>query len=74
MRASNAAKILEKEFHELQDHNTSCWYLFICASRWFGLWLDFVCVLFIAIVTYSFLFLENGELNLKVELNLSDFI
>lgn len=61
IRAFNADKVLEKEFHEFQDHNTSCWYLFICASRWFALWLDLVCLLFIAFVTYSFLIFANGN-------------
>lgn len=63
VRASNAAFILEKEFHEFTDYNTSCWYVFMCAARWFALWLDFVCILFIAIVTFSFLSLGNGELS-----------
>lgn len=62
VRAFNAETILEMEFHEYQDFNTSCWYLFICASRWFALWLDVVCLLFIAFVTYSFLFFGNGKL------------
>lgn len=61
VRAFNAETILEMEFHEFQDFNTSCWYLFICASRWFALWLDLVCLLFIAFVTYSFLILGNGK-------------
>lgn len=61
VRASNAATILEKEFHEFQDYNTSCWYLYMCASRWFALCLDVVCILFIAIVTYSFLSMGNGK-------------
>lgn len=61
VRAFNAADMLEKEFHEFQDHNTSSWYMFICASRWFALWLDMVCLLFIAFVTYSFLLLGDGK-------------
>lgn len=72
VRAFNAANMLEKEFHEFQDYNTSCWYLFATASRWFALWLDIVCLLFIAVVTYSFLLLENSQLIHKI-LNLLIF-
>ncbi|XP_055303229.1 ATP-binding cassette sub-family C member 4-like [Sitodiplosis mosellana] len=68
VRAFNADTILEMEFHEFQDMNTSCWYLFICASRWFALWLDIVCLLFIAFVTYSFLIFGNTEDSGKVGL------
>ncbi|XP_031635556.1 multidrug resistance-associated protein 4-like [Contarinia nasturtii] len=68
VRAFNASKILEKEFHEFQDYNTSCWYLFICSSRWFALWLDVVCLLFVTFVTYSFLLLSNYTESGKVGL------
>lgn len=69
IRASNAGTALEKEFHEYQDHNTSCWYLLFCASRWFAVHLNYMCVLYTAIVTYSFLLMRNG----KVDLILSIF-
>lgn len=62
VRAYNAHKMLEKEFHEYQDQNTSSWYLFICAARCFALWLDIVCLVYIAFVTYSFLFIGDGKL------------
>lgn len=61
VRACNASKMLEKEFHEFQDRNTSCYFLFNGASRWFALWLDVISLLFSAVVTYSFLVLGNGE-------------
>lgn len=61
VRALNAGKVLEKEFHEFQDHSTSCTYLFFCASHWFSLSMDIVCLLFIASVTYSFLILESSK-------------
>lgn len=62
MHVSNAEPFLEKEFHEFQDHNVSSWYLSLCALRWFTFLLEFVSTIFIAIVVYSFLWLENGEL------------
>lgn len=59
VRACDARRMLEKEFHAFQDHNTSCYYLFNCASTWFAVWLDVVCLLFTASVTYSFLLLQD---------------
>lgn len=61
MRAFNAGKMLEKEFHEFQDHSTACTYLFLCASVWFSLYMDIICLLFIATVTYSFLILDSSK-------------
>lgn len=66
IRAFNAEEMLEKEFHEFQDHNTSALYLFQCASRWFAVWLDVVCLLFITFVTYSFLILKDCKPILKI--------
>lgn len=61
VRAFFANKMLEKEFHHFQDCNTSPWYLYVCATRSFALWLDVICLVFIAVVTYSFLFLGDGK-------------
>lgn len=61
VHTSNAQQFLEEEFHEFQDHNVSSWYLSMCAQRWFGFWLDFVSLMFVASVVYSFLLLENGK-------------
>lgn len=59
VHAFNAGEILEKEFHEFQDHNTSSFYLFTCASRWFALSVDGVSLIFSIFVTYSFLILGD---------------
>ncbi|XP_055326164.1 probable multidrug resistance-associated protein lethal(2)03659 [Sitodiplosis mosellana] len=68
VRAFNAENFLEKEFHDFQDFNTSCWYLFTSAGRWFAFWLDVVCLVYVAIVTYSFLIFDNAEDSGKVGL------
>ncbi|XP_049950812.1 probable multidrug resistance-associated protein lethal(2)03659 [Schistocerca serialis cubense] len=57
IRAFGAQKVLEKEFDRIQDVNSSAYYLFMAISRAFGLWLDIVCVAYLAAVTYSFLVL-----------------
>lgn len=61
VHTAGAESMLEKEFHDFQDHSISSWFLSICATRWFGFWLDVICLTFIAVVTQSFLLMENGE-------------
>ncbi|XP_035901949.1 multidrug resistance-associated protein 4 [Anopheles stephensi] len=55
IRACGAQSVLRREFNEFLDVNSSAWYMFIATSRAFALWLDMVCVLYIGIVTISFL-------------------
>jgi len=59
IRAFGAEAILTKEFDNHQDLHSSAWYIFIASSRAFGLWLDIFCVLYITLVTLSFLVLDN---------------
>lgn len=59
VRVFNAGQILEKEFHAFQNHCISSSYLLICTMRWFAFVLDLICSLYGAIVTYSFLLLED---------------
>lgn len=62
IRAFKAQQILSNEFDTHQDLNTSSWYLFLASTRAFALWLELVCVLYMATVILSFLFLGNGTL------------
>ena len=66
----NAEKALCEEFSEYQNSNTSAWFAFESCSRAFGLWSDFVCVLYITAVTFSFvLFHEkfnSGDVGLAI--------
>ncbi|XP_041974315.1 probable multidrug resistance-associated protein lethal(2)03659 isoform X2 [Aricia agestis] len=55
IRAFGAEEALIREFDNHQDLHSSAWYLFIASSRAFGFWLDLVCVVYIAVVTLSFL-------------------
>ncbi|KYN30072.1 hypothetical protein ALC57_00470, partial [Trachymyrmex cornetzi] len=59
IRAFGAEAILTKEFDNYQDIYSSAWYIFISTSRAFGFWLDVFCVLYITLVTLSFLALDN---------------
>ncbi|XP_018392361.1 PREDICTED: probable multidrug resistance-associated protein lethal(2)03659 isoform X2 [Cyphomyrmex costatus] len=61
VRAFEAETILTKEFDNYQDLHTSATYIFIATTRAFGFWLDVVCVLYITLVTLSFLVLDNND-------------
>ncbi|XP_045503254.1 probable multidrug resistance-associated protein lethal(2)03659 isoform X2 [Colias croceus] len=61
IRAFGAQEALIKEFDNHQDLHSSAWYMFIASSRAFGFWLDLVCVIYIAVVTLSFLVFGNEE-------------
>ncbi|XP_055381053.1 probable multidrug resistance-associated protein lethal(2)03659 [Condylostylus longicornis] len=59
IRASFAQNEMTEEFYKHNNCHTSAWYLFLATTRAFALWLEFFCVVFIAIVTYSCLLLED---------------
>ncbi|XP_076634046.1 putative multidrug resistance-associated protein lethal(2)03659 [Colletes latitarsis] len=61
VRAFGAQEILTKEFDQHQDLHSSAWFIFIGSSRAFGFWLDLFCVLYIVLVTYSFLLLKDDS-------------
>ncbi|KAI5635385.1 ABC transporter domain-containing protein [Phthorimaea operculella] len=61
IRAFGAQEALIREFDNHQDLHSSAWYLFIASSRAFGFWLDLVCVVYIAVVTLSFLVLGKDQ-------------
>ncbi|XP_053674245.1 uncharacterized protein LOC128724542 [Anopheles nili] len=62
IRAFGAQSVLRHEFNEFLDVNSSAWYMFISTNRAFALWLDLVCVLYIAIVTISFLLSDSQQM------------
>ncbi|KAJ8870929.1 hypothetical protein PR048_027231 [Dryococelus australis] len=71
IRAFSAQKILQQEFDNHQDLHSSAFYLFVSSGRAFGLYLDFVCQIFIACVTVSFLIMGKGTLGGSVGLAIS---
>ncbi|XP_065162919.1 probable multidrug resistance-associated protein lethal(2)03659 isoform X2 [Atheta coriaria] len=74
IRAFRAQKILEKEFDVHQDLHSSAWFLFLSTSRAFGFYLDIVCVIYIAIVTLSFLLLGTENFGGNVGLAITQAI
>ncbi|XP_018565514.1 probable multidrug resistance-associated protein lethal(2)03659 [Anoplophora glabripennis] len=74
IRAFGAQNILKKEFDNYQNRNTSPCYMFIATNRTFGFWLDFHCVIYIALVTVSILFIEKEVFGGNVGLALTQSI
>ncbi|XP_043071061.1 probable multidrug resistance-associated protein lethal(2)03659 isoform X2 [Drosophila grimshawi] len=60
IRALNATKCLERHFHGYQNENTSAVYLYASVNRAFAFWTDLICVVYILLVTFSFLVFDRG--------------
>lgn len=63
IRAFGAEEILTKEFDQHQDLHSAAWYTFIASSRAFAFWLDFFCVIYICLVTLSFLVMYDSAVS-----------
>ncbi|KAJ8916764.1 hypothetical protein NQ315_013969 [Exocentrus adspersus] len=74
IRAFNAEEILTKEFDNHQDLHSSAWFTFISTSRAFGYWLDLVCIIYITLVTFSFLLIERDTFGGNVGLAITQAI
>ncbi|XP_046426437.1 probable multidrug resistance-associated protein lethal(2)03659 isoform X1 [Neodiprion fabricii] len=61
IRAFQAGETLTAEFDHHQDLHSSAWFIFIASARAFGFWLDIVCVIYIALVVFSFLVLPDMQ-------------
>ncbi|XP_023331666.1 multidrug resistance-associated protein 4 [Eurytemora carolleeae] len=74
IRAFNAEEMLRTEFDRLQDIHTSAWFAFISGTRWFGVWLDWIVVIYLACVVFSFLVLGGDLVGGDVGLAISSCI
>lgn len=61
IRAFKANHILQEEFYNHVDTNTGAWYLKTASTRAFAFWLDIVCLMYISVVTLSFVVFDIGE-------------
>ncbi|KAK5646553.1 hypothetical protein RI129_005017 [Pyrocoelia pectoralis] len=61
IRAFKSQTIFQQKFDDLQDINSSVWYLYMSCSKAFSFWLDCICVIYIALVTFSFIISKSGE-------------
>ncbi|VVC32373.1 Hypothetical protein CINCED_3A009972 [Cinara cedri] len=60
IRAHKTENVLIKEFDKRQDSHSSAWYMFIALNEGFGVWLDIICVVYMSIITFTFLFMGNN--------------
>lgn len=61
IRSTGAQDMLRKQFDQHQDLHTSTYSLTVATSSAFGLALDVISISFIAVVTYSFVALDDGK-------------
>ncbi|XP_052747534.1 ATP-binding cassette sub-family C member 4 [Bicyclus anynana] len=62
IRSSNSQYRLLKMFDDAQDVNTSAFYTFLGGSSCFGLYMDILCLFYLAIIIIGFLFIDFGEI------------
>ncbi|CAH1113751.1 unnamed protein product [Psylliodes chrysocephalus] len=74
IRAFEAEEILMQEFDNHQDLHSSAWFSFISTSRAFGYFLDLLCMVYITLVTFSFLLLGNEKFGGNVGLAITQAI
>lgn len=61
IRSSGGQEMIRKEFDGHQDVHTSANSLMLTTSTAFGLWLDAVTITFVAFITYSFIYFNDGD-------------
>ncbi|XP_072948487.1 probable multidrug resistance-associated protein lethal(2)03659 [Epargyreus clarus] len=54
-------RTLAREFDKLQDLHSSAWTLVLTTNRGFGFWMDMVCCLYLACVTFSFFLFASPD-------------
>nr|CAD7404219.1 unnamed protein product [Timema poppensis] len=72
LQSSTTTQLVFKE--PPKDLHSSAWYLFIASSRTFGFWLDIACLVYIVVVTLSFLVIGGDEFGGNVGLAITQAI
>ncbi|KAJ8734792.1 hypothetical protein PYW08_014042 [Mythimna loreyi] len=60
VRACGAQEMLRNQFDDKQDVHTAAWFLTIVTNTAFSIWLSLICAIYVVIVAYTFLFLDDG--------------
>ncbi|XP_015779531.1 PREDICTED: multidrug resistance-associated protein 4-like [Acropora digitifera] len=63
IRAYSAEDRFRHMYHVYQDDHTATWFLFQAGSRWLGSRLDFMCAMFIVVVTITPLLMAEGGIS-----------
>ncbi|XP_076255885.1 ATP-binding cassette sub-family C member 4-like isoform X1 [Rhynchophorus ferrugineus] len=74
IRAFGAQEMLKQQFDNYQDVYSSTYFMFIATTRAFGYWLDLHTVIFVVLVTFSFLFLKTDAFGGSVGLAITQAI
>ena len=61
IRAFRAEEMMVNEFDYNQDIHSSAWFAFLATTRWFGVCLDWIVVLYLACCVLSFLLMPAGK-------------
>ncbi|KAI2473958.1 Putative multidrug resistance-associated protein lethal(2)03659-like [Diabrotica virgifera virgifera] len=67
IRAFSAENMLIQQFDDLQDIHSSAWFIYLASGKCFALWLDLVCVFFIAIVVFTLLLINRGTMRQNLD-------
>ncbi|XP_033124996.1 multidrug resistance-associated protein 4-like [Anneissia japonica] len=65
VRAFQVQQSFKDQFESYQDTHTQAWYMFLATSRYFGIWLDWLTLIFVAVVTYGSVILLHVSENLN---------
>ncbi|XP_076646648.1 putative multidrug resistance-associated protein lethal(2)03659 isoform X1 [Halictus rubicundus] len=70
IRAFKAEKLVITDFDNHQDLHSSAWYMFISCSRAFGLYIEAICMAYMALVTILFIVFDDlaiaGDIGLVI--------
>ncbi|KAL5288837.1 ABCC4.2 family protein [Megaselia abdita] len=70
IRAFKAEKVMEDSYFNCLDTDSNAWFVSSSATRAYGTWADFVCMIYVFCVTFSFLVFKNdyssGEVGLAI--------
>ena len=57
-----AQEMMIDEFDYHQDIHSSAWFVHLATSRWFGVYLDWIVVVYLSCCVLSFLLMPSGNL------------
>ncbi|KAK4317272.1 hypothetical protein Pmani_011632 [Petrolisthes manimaculis] len=69
IRAFQVQQSFIQDFDQHQDLHSSAWFLFLSTTRWFGICLDWISCIYIAIVTFGFMGMTDalgGDIGLAI--------
>ena len=61
VRAHKCQSICQQVFDDSQNIHSSTWFMFLATTRWFGMWLDWMCAIYVACVTFACVSLRYGN-------------